>query len=279
MTLTALPDHARDVDELDDVGCPKSVLGKAHLILAAFGAGADQLGLTELSRRSGVPKASAYRLARELTHWGLLERVGDSYQLGIRMFELGQRVPVASILRGVARPYLADLYALTRAAIHLAVLDGGHVLYVDKVAGDANVRTPSDIGSRLPASCTATGKVLLAHNPSAMDRCDRLGLVRLTSRSTASVADLRATLAVVQVRGFAVEREETLPGHGSVAVPVMGYDGSVHAAVSATLPVSQLGVERLVAALRATANHIARELNVRSIGVHGRPEHWSGLPA
>src|SRR4051812_24950948 len=121
----------------DDADYPNSVLGKAQLLLGAFESGAFQLRLTELSRRSGVPKASAYRLAQELVQWGLLERTGDTYQLGMRVFELGQRVPVAAVLRRVARPLLTDLFAATRATIHLAVLDGGHVLYVEKVAGEA----------------------------------------------------------------------------------------------------------------------------------------------
>ena len=238
----------------DDEAYPKSVLGKAQLLLAAFGAGAYRLGLTELSRRSGVPKASTYRLAQELTHWGLLERVGDGYQLGVWMFELGQRVPVAVVLRGVARPLLVDLFAATRATIHLAVLDGCHVLYVEKVAGEANVLTHSQVGGRLPASCTATGKMLMAcgsDDQEALAQYERVGMPRLTTRSAPSLALLRRQLDEIRLRGHALELEETLPGHGSVAVPIAGADGVVYAALSATLPTGQLAAHRLVPQLRA----------------------------
>ncbi|MEU4226692.1 IclR family transcriptional regulator [Nonomuraea sp. NPDC026600] len=246
----------------DDGAYPNSVLGKAQLLLRAFESGAVHLRLAELSRRSGVPKASAYRLAQELVQWGLLERSGDSYQLGMRMFELGQRVPVSAVLRRVARPLLTDLFAATRAAIHLAVLDGGHVLYVEKVVGEANIHTHSRVGGRLPASCTATGKVLLATCPDREERLHLLaltGLPRLTPRSVASVEDLRQQLAVVQEHGYAVEMEEILLGFGSIAVPILGAEGTVVASVSATAPTARL-VTRLLPELRSSAAAVSRAL-------------------
>ncbi|MEU0791891.1 IclR family transcriptional regulator [Amycolatopsis sp. NPDC005961] len=243
---------------------PNSVLGKAQLLLGAFESGAYQLGLTDLSRRSGVPKASAYRLAQELVEWGLLERRGDCYQLGLRVFELGQRVPASAVLRAVARPALADLFAATRATIHLAVLDGAHVLFLEKVAGEANIHSHSRIGGRLPAPATATGKVLLATSPDVEEqlaRFDAAGLTHLTSRTVSSVDDLRKQLTVVRAKGFALEIEETMPGVGSLAVPVTGADGTVHAAVSTTAPVARLAPKRLLPELRTAAAAIARALD------------------
>jgi DNA-binding IclR family transcriptional regulator len=256
-----------DPDEAEER--PKSVLGKAQLLLAAFGSGAFRLRLTELSRRSGVPKATAYRLAQELTQWGLLERVGGGYQLGLRVFELGQRVPVAAVVRRVSRPLLVDLFAATRATIHLAILDGAHVLYLEKVAGEANVHTHSEVGVRLPASCTATGKVLLALGPggaAAVDRYQRTGLYRLTPRSAPTVTVLCRQLAEVRQHGFAIEMGETLSGYGSVATPVTGADGVVYAAVSATLPANRLVVSRLVPQLQSTSAGIARAVERKITG-------------
>ncbi|TDC79840.1 IclR family transcriptional regulator [Streptomyces hainanensis] len=253
-----------DADE--ETERPNSVLGKAQLLLGAFESGPFQLRLTELSRRSGVPKASAYRLAQELVRWGLLERRGESYQLGIRMFELGERVLASASLRAVARPPLTDLYTSTRATIHLAVLDGTHVLYLEKIAGRANIHSHSQIGGRLPAWCTATGKVLLAGSPASRQQVERLaesGLPSLTERTVVSADALRRQLAVVAERGFALEAGETLSGYGSLAVPVIGEDGTVHAAVSATAPVAQVTAQRLLPPLRATAAGIARAMDRR----------------
>jgi DNA-binding IclR family transcriptional regulator len=266
-------------EEPDEAACPNSVLGKARLLLGAFEAGAYRLRLTELSRRSGVPKASAYRLAQELVRWGLLERVGDSYQLGLAVFELGQRVPISAVLRVVARPLLVDLFAATRATVHLAVLEGGHVLYVEKVAGEANILTHSEVGGRLPATCTATGKVLLATRPegeAVVAGLARTGVARPTSRSTPTPEALRAQLVEVRRLGYAVEVEETKVGFGSVAVPVVAADGTVTAAVSTTLPSDRISLVRLVPALQATAGGIARAVERRLIERSGDAQE---LPA
>ncbi|MGW4489510.1 IclR family transcriptional regulator [Amycolatopsis sp. NPDC004368] len=254
---------AVDALPTSDEDRPNSVLGKAQLLLRAFESGPYQLRLTELSRRSGVPKASAYRLAQELVQWGLLERRGDQYQLGMRIFQLGQRVPATAALRAVARPVLTDLFTVTRATIHLAVLDGGHVLYLEKIAGGANVLSHSQVGGRLPATCTATGKMLLAATPAGAEQLETFkatALTRLTSRTVASFQDLERQLTRIRAQGFAVEVEETLPRYASVAVPVISTDGAVHAAVSATDSARRLAVNTLLPELRRAAATIARAI-------------------
>ncbi|NKQ51709.1 IclR family transcriptional regulator [Amycolatopsis sp. K13G38] len=250
----------------DELGCPNSVLGKAQLLLGAFQSGAYRLRLSELSRRSGVPKASAYRLAQELVQWGLLDRSGDAYQLGLRIFELGQRVPVSAVLRSVARPLLTDLFTVTKATIHLAVLDGTHVMYLEKVGGKASVHTHSQVGGRLPAASTATGKVLLAHS-SNMDELlagiERAGLTRMTSRTVGSIDELRAQLVTARERGYALEQEETAPGLSSVAVPLIGADETIYGSVSATAALARTDPRRVVPVLLATSATIVRTLEQR----------------
>lgn len=248
----------------DETGCPKSVLGKTQLLLAAFGAGAIRLGLTELSQRSGVSKATSYRLAQELVHWGLLERVGSSYQLGLRVFELGQRVPASAILRRVSRPALVDLYAATRATVHLVVPDGTHVMFLEKIAGAADVLTYSEVGARLPASCSASGKLFLALRPDASKAFatfDRQGLVRPTTRSVDTVEALRAQLPDVRQHGYAVELEEMLAGYSTLAVPLVDPYGMVYASVSVTLPTNRLIIGRLLPQMRAATAFISRAVD------------------
>jgi DNA-binding IclR family transcriptional regulator len=152
--------------ERSDTGA-NSVLGKVRLILEAFGPDDEHISLTEITRRSGVPKASVHRLAQELLQWGLLERHGSDYWLGMRLFEIGQRVPRQRILRDAARPYMEDLYQATNETIHLAGQDGLEVLYLEKVSGLGQVTrpVPSRVAGRMPLHCTATGKVLLAFGP------------------------------------------------------------------------------------------------------------------
>ncbi|MHB9755751.1 IclR family transcriptional regulator [Streptomyces sp. BYX5S] len=246
------------VDE--EVLLPNSVLGKAQLLLAAFESGADRLRLSELSRRSGVPKASAYRLAQELVQWGLLDRREERYELGIRLFHLGERVPASAVLRTVARPLMADLFSRTRAAVHLSVLDGTHVLFLEKIAGEANVLTHSYVGGRLPASCTATGQMLLALAPDGPERVAALvgsGLPALTPRSVTDPQALSRRLSTAARQGYALEREGVRIGDASLAVPVALGD-SEYAALSVTGPVAQVSADRHLPTLRATAERIAR---------------------
>ncbi|MBC9713222.1 IclR family transcriptional regulator [Streptomyces sp. TRM66268-LWL] len=251
--------------EEDDL-LPNSVLGKAHLLLAAFESGAHRLRLSELSRRSGVPKASAYRLAQELVQWGLLDRHGETYELGIRLFHLGQRVPASAVLRSVARPLMADLFTRTRIAVHLAVLDGTHVLFLEKIAGEANVLTHSYVGGRLPASCTATGRVLLSLAPDGPERVAalvRVGLPALTPRSVTDPEVLAQHLAAAVRQGYALEVEGVRAGYASLAVPVALGDGE-YAALSVTAPVAQVSVDRCLTALQDTARSIERGVACRS---------------
>lgn len=260
--MSELIEGSLDIDE----DYPNSVLGKAHLLLGAFGAGATHLKLTQLSQRSGVSKASAYRLAQELVHWGLLDRTPDGYQLGMRVFELGQRVPVSATLRAAARPVMADLFSSTQAMVHLAVRSGDHVMFVEKVAGMHARAIATEVGLRFPLTCTASGKVLLAHaddRDQVLGELDRGGMARLTPHSTTSVQVLREHLEHVLARRFAVERNEVTVGMKSFSVPVLDPSGRVVAAISATLPTAHKDDDAVVARTQQAAGTISGLMRTR----------------
>src|SRR6056297_1045875 len=96
-----------------------SIVHRAAVVLDAFGAKRAVMGLSELSRRSGLPKPTVHRLAGQLVEVGFLERQGTSYRLGVRLFELGLRVPRSRVLRDAALPFLEDLYVTSRETVHL----------------------------------------------------------------------------------------------------------------------------------------------------------------
>ena len=248
------------------VPCTPSVLSKARQILDAFLA--DDLGVTavlplsELARRSGVPKASVHRLAGELVEWGLLERAepGGGYRLGLLLFEMGQRVSRQRVLRDAALPHMEALLAATGETVHLAIADGTDVLYVEKLPGPRPVDEPSHVAGRLPLHATATGKVLLAFGPQrVVTDLLRIGLPRITPRTTTSPGLLTAQLARVREERLAVEVEETRLGHGSLAVPVSD-GGAVVAALAVTAPTARGPLRRHAPALRAAALGASRGL-------------------
>ena len=115
----------------------RSVISKVVSLLDAFTPDQPELSLGDLSRITGLPVSTTYRLASELVGWGGLERAdsGTGYRIGMRLWELGALAPRGATLRELAQPFMQDLYAATGENVHLAVLDGQEALYVDTVSG------------------------------------------------------------------------------------------------------------------------------------------------
>jgi DNA-binding IclR family transcriptional regulator len=250
---------------LADRTSANSVLGKVRLILEAFGPDDEHLSLTEITRRSGVPKASVHRLAQELLQWGLLERRGSAYWLGMRLFEIGQRVPRQRILRDAARPYMEDLLQATGETIHLAVLDGLEVLYVEKISGHGQIKKPTRVAGRMPLHCTATGKVLLAFGPRrVLDEVLASPLERVTPYTVVAPGLLRQELAKARELGYAVEREQTREGFSSVAIPLIGPTGATMGALSITAATFRTDVGKFAGLLNMVGRRIVKSVSALS---------------
>ncbi len=267
VTAPAVPPTSTDLP-----APPDSVLAKVRLILEAFPPDAEGLSLSQLTRRTGLSKATVHRLSQELVSWGALERAGLGYRLGMRLFELGQNVPRQRVLREIAMPFLEDLAHTTQETVHCAVRDGTDVLYIEKLGGHRSVARPSRTGGRMPLHCTATGKVLLAYAPShVMEEMLHRPLRRLTARTVVAPGLLREELARIQASGYAIESEEARVGYLAVAAPVRGAHGRVAAAVSVAAPVSRTQMRRLVPAVLGTADQISRRLAAREHEQQARP--------
>ena len=239
----------------------ESVVGKVRAILDALARSDGVVGLSELARRSGVAKASVHRLCGELVDWGVVERSGDAFRLGPRLFELGSRVPGRRQLREAALPFMEDLASVTRETVHLAVLDGDEVLYVERLPGRASRPVPSSVADRLPLHCTATGRCLLAHGPDEL--LQRVLASPMEARTPASVTTaegLSAVLEEVRRSGVAIERGEVADGLMSVGAPVFGLGGAVAGALSVTGDLSRLDVASLADLVRLAAAGLSRRL-------------------
>jgi DNA-binding IclR family transcriptional regulator len=240
---------------------PKSVLARGLALLDAFGPEDAELTLTEIAQRAGLPKPTALRLLGQLVQWGALERVGHTYRLGMKMFLLGQRVPQHRPLREAALPYLEDLYEATHENIHLAVPDGVNTLFLEKVTGHDSMPIVSRVGGRLPAHCTATGKIFLAHGEAAQfQQTVTAGLARCTPRTIVAPGLLRRELERTAERGYSVNHEEVEIGVSAVAAPITDPSGRVVAAISVTGRSVGMDVARLAPAVRTAARGLTREL-------------------
>jgi IclR family acetate operon transcriptional repressor len=239
----------------------RSVLERAFRILGAYSPADRELTLAEMTRRTGIPKPTVHRLAGELLTLGLLEGERGVYRLGIRMFELGQLVPLQRDLREEALPFMQDLFEATHETVHLAVLDGTEVLYIEKISGHRRVAAGSRIGGRLPAHCTAVGKAIIAVSPpDVLDAVLAAGLTRRTAFTVTVPSVLKKQLARAARVGVAYEREESCLGVTCVASPIFRFGEQVVAAISVTGPVTRLDPERYAPTVRLAALALSRRL-------------------
>lgn len=246
-------------------GAPATVLGKALAVLQAFTAEDATLGFAELHRRTGLAKSTLHRTLGELVDHGLLERPDGRYRLSGLVFELGMRASVGRGLLEVATPFLEDLYERTHETVHLGVREGSEVVYVAKMGGHRQARSPSRLGGRMPLHATAIGKVLLAHAPpSDVDALLGGPLTRCAPRTITHVPVLRAQLTEILERGVAYEHEESATGITCVAAGVAEPGQGVRTAVSVTGPVYRFRPERHADAVRAAASGIAAMLARRA---------------
>lgn len=222
---------------------------------------------SDLARTLGRPKSSTANLCVALEQEGLISRRENGYLLGRKLAELGGRY-LSSL------DEVAEFYALCRRSpvlshetVRASILDGLDVLYLARYDGVHPLRLTANIGDRFPASCTATGKVMLAGlDPAVL--ADRLRgtttLPMLTPKSIATVPSLLAELEVIRERGWAEDDEETTPGVTCFAVPVGPPRLPARFAVSVTVLTSRIGrdvdADELIAALRGVADGMASPL-------------------
>jgi len=237
-------------------------VGKAMALLTAFDRAAP-IGVSELARKTDLPKSTAFRLLAVLQQWQLVERVGTRYRLGTKLFELGNRVAYCCPhgLREVAHPFLEELHEVSHEIIHLGVLIDSEVLYLDKVFGHNPVRSPSHVGARVPAHCTAIGKAMIAFGEA--EQIERFLNSRLERRTPYTIVQgrvLREEFETIRQSGVAFDREGARLGLSCVAVPILNRRGRAVAGLSISGATTRFRPERFVTNLRRAAGSIGDRL-------------------
>lgn len=240
---------------------PKTVLGRALAVVDAVARARAPVRLCEISASTGLPPATTHRLVAQLTGQGLLARSADRYRIGRRLFELGARAQEERTLRECALPYLEDLLAVTQSVVHLAVLDGTEVLYVERLAGHDPPPSPSRVGGRNPAHCTGVGKAILAFSDEGIVRTAiERGLTPVSGRTIVMPDLLLTQLEGIHAEGVAYDLEETRLGLVCVAAPILDAERQAVASISVTERTTRRDPETLAPAVRACARAISREL-------------------
>lgn len=257
----------RPVDERSDVVVPTpsarsedGTLARAVRVLAAFTAPDRELSGAELARRSGLPRSTTHRVAAELVATGLLEQTpAGRLRLGMRLFELGHLALFQRGLRESASPFLADLASVTHETVHLAVLEGLDVVYIDIIRPSGAPVLRSRVGGRLPPSTTGVGKAMLAYSaPELVDAVIAQGLPRLTPYSITDGTRLRAELVEVRRTGLSFDNQEQAIGTICCAAPIFGVGGQLVGAISVSGRLGVLRLDRVKMAVRTAAAGISR---------------------
>jgi IclR family acetate operon transcriptional repressor len=246
---------------------PESATLRAFALLELI-AGADEpRSLEELTRASGLPKPSVYRILQLLIRGELAEREVSAkrYVVGPRVAALSLAVQMHSPLRRQRHAILSRLVDEIGETCNFTMLDGNEAVYVDRVETPAVVRLHMKIGSRVPLHCTASGKLFLAHLPPANVRqlLRAAPLKRYTDRTITGVETLERELAKIRASGIGIDSGEFLDGSVCLAVPVVNPRGRVCAAVAVHGPAPRMTLRKgygFLPSLRRAAAAIAATL-------------------
>lgn len=243
---------------------------KARSLLDALAGDSSELGLSELAAASGLHPTTARRLLRTLEHIGFVAQdpVTRRYRLGIGLYQLGQRVAARLDVRRIARLHLERLRDLADEASYLAAYDRGFVVYLDRVDAPHMIQLVSEVGGRLPAHATATGRAILAHM-----REDELEDLLKSLRNAANAGELdldqvRVELQRVRELGYAMTWGEPTADTFSVAAPIYGPTGTVNFAVAISGPAYRVDKNvvstQFADAVKEAARQISMELGART---------------
>jgi DNA-binding IclR family transcriptional regulator len=224
-----------------------------------------------IARDLELPRSSTYQLLVTLADSGFVVHLADErrYSLGVAAYELGTGYTRQEPLQRVARVPIARLVDRTRHAAHLAVLHGREVVYVIEERAPNRPPLITDVGVRLPAQLTASGRAMLAALPAAQVRALFPHPDTFVTRHDVgprSLSALRRLLVETRRRGHAVEEGEVTPGYASIAVAVLDHTGHPVASVAGTFPQAETapGRARVVDEVARTARAITNRIGGRT---------------
>lgn len=248
-------------------GHSDGTVGKALDVLDMVASFGRPVRFVDLLSQSPYPKATLYRLLQTLTNQGMLQHETEmgTYALGVRLVRLAHSAWAQSSLAPIARPHIDRLARQTGETIHVAQLDRGHVLYVDKRSAAQTVEMFSQAGRVGPAYCTGVGKAMMAFlSPDALQNALNAQSYHPHTPTTLSSAEaLVSELEQIRRNGHAFDREEHEPGIICCAVPILARGGSVLGALSLTAQTSKRSLDelsRLAPELKQVAAEIARDV-------------------
>lgn len=204
------------------------------MVLEAFETSPRHATLSEISTKVGLSRGTSRRLLLTLVELGYVAFNGKTFLLTPRVMRLGFGFLSSIGIGAAAQPIVSALSARLNESCSMAILDGYDIVFVTRAEARHVFRTTLAVGVRLPAHATSLGRVLLAGMPD--DQLDaalsQMPITSITPKTTTDKAELRAQILNVRKDGFAMVEDELQLGIRSVAVPILGQDGAVEAALN-----------------------------------------------
>jgi DNA-binding IclR family transcriptional regulator len=245
---------------------PATAVERALDILEGIAHRPEGLTNSEISRKLVIPKSSASYILRTLERRGYLRRDAETgrYKLGLKILSLGGDAQANLDIADVALPFLRSLVERVRLTAHLAVLDQGEAVYIEKVEAPGFFKVNTWVGRRMYVHSTSVGKALLAWLPKqeieAIVR--QHGMKKRTPKTIITLSRLLADLELVREQGYAVDDEENSLGARCLGAPILDAVGNVTAALGVSGTLTQVDEEnfpKIVEALKETARRISRQ--------------------
>ncbi len=238
-------------------------------VLAFLASQPDPVPLARIMRACELPRSTAYHLMRVMIEEGFVTHLADEsrYGLGVAAFEVGSGYSRQGPLQRLARRPLATLADRVGESAHLAVPHGRDVLYVIEERAPGRPPLVTDVGVRLPAHLTASGRAILAALPAAQVRAlypDRESFVERHGGGPRSLSALRIVLSETRQRGYATEDGEITAGLASIAAPVRDHNGQPLAGLAVTYPVNgDVDLGTIARAVQETAEELTARVRGR----------------
>lgn len=242
-------------------------VAKAFALLEYFTVKKPEWGVRELAVEVGASASTTYRLMATLENLGALKKnpLSEKYSLGLKLFELGNRVEIQRVFVKHTHPELEKVAEEIKETVHLGILRNHQVFMVDRIESPKGLKLDSIIGTYSPAYCSGLGKILLAHLPLAQSKqtLEAISLIPNTKFTITKITRLLKELQTVQQQGFAIDREELEEGLICVAVPIYNQNDRVVAALSAAGPANRFREDAIgdyVAILQKGAQAIQQKI-------------------
>lgn len=220
---------------------------KALDILDLVANAGKPLTAPEIAKRSGMSRPTVYRLLSTLESRGYLANNEHEYLLGSKILNLSAILLDTMDLPTLAHPYLRHLCEASGETTYISILDGTHILYVNKVESSQSIRSNCTIGTRNPLHCSSMGKAILAQLEvdELNDLLNRIELIPRTSNTITDCDALLKELEKVKSWGYSIDDEEIEDNVRCVGAPIFNHKGYPFAAMSLSGPKSRLSMDRL----------------------------------